>query len=72
MEKYSYQTNDTDFNKYDIFEVGGEIIANSVPWEFVEKICSSLNAEPVLDCVGCNHSWQCDNFGKGVRCEDYF
>jgi hypothetical protein len=42
--KYSYQTNDTDSNRYDIFEVGGEIVAKSVTWDLVEKIVDFLNA----------------------------
>lgn len=45
MEKYSYQTNDTDQNRYDIFEIGGEIVAKSVPWSLVESIVSFLNTQ---------------------------
>lgn len=43
MEKYAYQTNDTDSNKYDIFEIGGEVVAKSVPWDLVEKLIGFLN-----------------------------
>jgi hypothetical protein len=41
---YAYQINDTDSNRYDIFEVGGGIVAKSVPWDLVEKIVDFLNA----------------------------
>jgi len=43
--KYAYQTNDTDSNKYDIFEIGGSIVAKSIPWELVEKIVDFLNSQ---------------------------
>ena len=43
-EKYSYCTNDTDFNRCDIFEIGGEIVAKSVKWDLAEKIVDFLNS----------------------------
>ena len=42
-EEYSYQVNDTDSSRYDIFKVGGEIVAKSITSELVEKICNFLN-----------------------------
>lgn len=47
MKEYSYETNDIDCNKYDIFEVGGNIIAKSVAFDIVEKICNLLNSEKI-------------------------
>jgi hypothetical protein len=43
-EKYSYCTNDTDSNRYDIFEIGERVVAKSVPWDLVEKIVNFLNS----------------------------
>lgn len=42
--KYDYQTNDIDSNTYDIFEIGGEIVAKSVIWYLVEEIVNFLNS----------------------------
>jgi hypothetical protein len=42
-KEYYYHTNDTDSNRYDIFEVGDGIVAKSVSWDLVEKIVEFLN-----------------------------
>jgi len=42
--KYFYCTNDTDPNRYDIIESGGEVVAKSVTWNLVEKIVDFLNS----------------------------
>jgi len=41
--KFDYQTSIINDNKYDIYEVGGDVIAFSVKWEFVELIINKLN-----------------------------
>lgn len=42
--KYDYKTSCINEYKYDIFESGGEIVAYSVSWEYVEKIIEFLNS----------------------------
>ncbi len=42
-EIFFHQTNDTDFNVYDIIESGGSVVAKSVKGEFVEIIVKALN-----------------------------
>jgi hypothetical protein len=43
-QNYSYIVSENDFNKYDIFEVGGEIVAKSVDFDLVDKIVDFLNS----------------------------
>ena len=43
QKRYEFQVNDTDSFRYDIFEVGGEIIAKSVKFELLQILLDSLN-----------------------------
>ena len=45
-EKYDYKTSEIgDINSFDIFEIGGDIIAFAVKWGYVERIIKYLNEQ---------------------------
>ena len=42
--EYDYKTSEIgDMNTCDIYEIGGDVIAYAVKWEFVEEIIKHLN-----------------------------
>ncbi len=43
-ENFSYQTSCVNEYNYDIFEIGGSVVAYNVKWEYVEKLVAFFNA----------------------------
>lgn len=42
-QRFSYQTSCVNEYNYDIFEIGSDVVAYNVKWEYVEKLVTFFN-----------------------------